>query len=375
MKFSYRLFIMIATPALVCFAGCGKKDGAAAKPTVAPREVRVAQAEVRPVERVLHVVGTLSANEETTVAAQVAGQIENFRVDLGDRVTAGQELALIDTTSYEALARQSAANVAKAVASAENTAQNLKRVQELQKDKIASASDLDQAIASADEARAEVKSVEAADAIARLQLERSRVKAPFDGAVAERISSVGGYVTAGTPILKLVKTDPLRLRLDVPERESLIVRVGQTVRVTVEGDTNIYAGRLARVSPSIREADRMLQAEADVSSRGSLRPGLFARAQIIVSEHDEAVCVPAQSLVTFAGLEKVVIVKESTATEKVVVTGRRNADWVEIVSGIAAGETVVLNPAGLRTGQPVIVKNNMPEQSSANTAARFGTIR
>lgn len=375
MKLSYSLFALIAMPGLACLTGCGKKDGAAAAPAIAPREVRVARAELRPVERVLYVVGTLSAHEETTVAAQVEGQIENFRVDLGDRVTTSQELALIDTTSYEALARQSAANVAKAVASAENTAQNLKRVQELQKDKIASTSELDQAIASADEARAEVKSVEAADAIARLQLERSRVKAPFDGAVAERISSVGGYVTAGTPILRLVKTDPLRLRLDVPERESSAVRTGQTARVTVEGDTNVYAGRLSRVSPAIREADRMLQVEADVPAKGSLRPGQFARAQIVLSESDETVCVPVQSLITFAGLEKVVVNKDGIAAEKVVVTGRRGMDWVEIISGLDTGESVILNPAGLRTGQPVVVGGVKHESSSSNTAARLETNR
>src|SRR5712672_661121 len=111
---------------VLSLVSCGKREQAAARPDAAPREVRVARAEVRPMERVLNVVGTLSAHEETTVAAQVAGQIENYGVDLGSRVTAGQELALIDTAAYEALALQSAANVARAVASAGNATQNLK---------------------------------------------------------------------------------------------------------------------------------------------------------------------------------------------------------------------------------------------------------
>jgi RND family efflux transporter MFP subunit len=307
-------------------------------------------------ERALHVVGTLSAHEEVTVAAQVAGQIEKFHVDLGDRVAAGQEMALIDTTSYEALARASAANLAKATAAAANVSRNLKRIQELQKDKIASSSELDQATADAASASAEVKAVEAADAIARLNLERSRVKAPFDGAVAQRISGVGGYVAIGTPILRFVWTDPLRLRVDVPERESINVRVGQTVRVSLEGDTNVYNGKLSRVAPAIREADRMLPVEADVPAQGALRAGLFTRAQIIVSERDEAISVPAAALIVFAGLEKVVIVKDGKAAEKVVSTGRRGADWVELISGLGAGETVVLEPAGLRTGQPLTVE-------------------
>ena len=88
--------------------------------------------------------------------------------------------------------------------------------------------------------------------IARLNLERSRVRAPFDGAIAQRIATVGDYVAIGTPILRLVKTDPLRLRLDVPERESSAVRVGQSVRVSVEGDTNVYTGKIARIAPALR---------------------------------------------------------------------------------------------------------------------------
>jgi multidrug resistance efflux pump len=121
----------------------------------------------------------------------------------------------------------------------------------LQKEKIASTSDLEQAVAESGKTQADVKSVEATDAIARLNLERSRVRAPFDGAVAQRLASVGDYVAIGTPIVRIVQTDPLRLRLEVPERESVVVRPGQNVRLTVDGDTNTYPGRLVRIAPAI----------------------------------------------------------------------------------------------------------------------------
>ena len=306
-------------------------------------------------ERVLHVVGTLAAREEATIAAQVAGQLEKSYVDIGDTVTAGQELALIDTASYEALANASAANLARANASAANAAQNLKRTQDLQTEKIASASDLDGAVAEAARTRSEVKAAEANDAIARLNLDRSRVRAPFAGAVAARLASAGDYLAVGTPMVRLVQTDPLRLRLEVPERESVAIRVGQNVRVTVEGDTNIYRGQIARVAPAILEANRMLQVEADIPNRGGLRAGLFVRAAIIVSDRDATLSVPADAISTFAGLEKVVVVADGKAVERTVTTGRRDGDWVEIVSGLKAGETVALDPAGLRTGQPVTV--------------------
>lgn len=357
--------------AVLWLAGCGPGDTsrAPARGDTAARPVRIVPAAVRPMERALPVVGTLRAQDDAIIAAQVAGQIETTRVDLGDRVTAGQELALIDTASYEALARQSAANLARVQAAAANAAQNLKRIQELRRDNIASTSELDLAVAESDQARAEVKSVEAADAVARLNLDRSRVRAPFDGVVAERILSAGAYAAIGTPIVRLVKADPLRLRLEVPEREAPAVRAGQTVRVTVEGDTNVYTGQLTRIAPALQEANRMLTVEADVPAQGGLRPGLFVRAHIVVNESEPAVSVPADALTTFAGLEKIITVKDGKAVERAVTTGRRGADWVEIVSGLAAGEPVVLDPAGLRMGQPVTT--NLAE-AEARTAGEAG---
>ncbi len=341
------------------------------RPEAAPRAVRVGRVELRPMERALHVVGTLSARDEATVAAQVAGQIEKNLVDFGDAVTAGQELVLIDVTAYAALVRQSAANLARATASAANAEQNLKRVQELQKDKIASTSDLETAVAESGKTQADVKAAEAADAIARLNLERSRVRAPFDGTVAQRLASVGDYVSVGTPILRIIKTDPLRLRLEVPERESVAVQPGQAVRLTVEGDTNRYAGRIGRIAPAIRDTDRMLVVEADVPNQGGLRAGLFARAQIIVNPAEPGLSVPPNALVSFAGLEKVVGVRDGKAVEKTVTTGRRGADWIEIISGVSHGEVVVLEPAGLRTGQP-LTTDGTGETATATKAKTEG---
>ncbi len=347
-------FASLTVALATMLVSCGKpSETKADRKETAPRTVSVARVELRPMERTLQVVGTLAARDEAAIAAQVAGQIEKMSVDLGDRVTTGQELALIDTASYEALVRQSEANLTRAKASAANAEQTLKRIQDLQQEKILSASELDQAVADAKRTQSEVKSAEAADAIARLNLGRSRVRAPFDGAVAQRLVAAGNYVAVGDPIIRLVKMDPLRLRLDVPERESSAVQPDQDVRLTVDGDTNTYTGRLARIAPAIRQTDRMLQVEADVPNPGTLRAGLFARAQIIVTKNEEALSIPTNALITFAGLEKVVVLQDGKAAEKTVTTGRRSADWIEITSGLKAGETIVLNPAGIRTGQPL----------------------
>jgi RND family efflux transporter MFP subunit len=355
MKLSARIVGTVLLVSVWSVVACGSKTDAPAQARAAghPRSVKVVRVEARGMERVLQVVGTLSAHEEATVAAQVAGQIERAYLDVGDRARAGQRMASIDTSAYQALVRQAEANLARAQARADNVGQTLRRVQELEKNRFAPASELDQAVAEAAQAQAEVKSAQAAAAIARLNLERSQVKAPFDGAVAERIASMGDYVAVGAPMFRLVQVDPLRLRLQVPERESTPVRVGQPVRVTVEGDSDRHVGQVARIAPAIRESDRVLQVEADIPNQGGLRAGLFARAEIVISDRDQSLSVPPRALVTFAGLEKVVLVKAGKAVEKTVVTGRRGDGWIEIVSGLSAGDVIALEPAGLRTGQAV----------------------
>ena len=368
-RWARRTSAVIGLSALMVSAvSCSKSQGETPKArgnSAVP--VSTAKVEVVALDRTISIVGTLFAKDEATVGAQVEGQVEKTRVDFGDRVTEGQELAAIDTTSFEALARQSAANLAKTRANALNAEQTLKRIQDLQKDNIASTSDLDAAVAEAARTRAEVKVAEANAAVAQLDLDRSRVKAPFDGVVAERMASPGDYLSVGAPIVRLVQTDPLRLRLEVPERDSMAVRTDQNVRVFIEGDTNIYRGQLSRIAPAIRADNRMLQVEADVPNPGGLRAGLFARAQIVVTEPKETLSVPASAITTFAGLEKVISIKDGKAAEKTVTTGRREGDWVEILSGLSAGETIALDPAGLRTGQAVTVAGSTSQQAAAHT--------
>jgi len=143
------------------------------------------------------------------------------------------------------------------------------------------------------------------------------------------------------------------LRLHVPERDASQVATGQVVRLAVEGDTNRYSGRIARLSPALDEQTRMLLVEADVPRSGSLRPGLFARGQIVISQNEPTLAIPQPCLMTFAGIEKVILAENGRAVEKVISTGRREGGWVEVLSGLSPGEEAVANPAGLRTGSPV----------------------
>lgn len=364
------------------------------------RAVSVARVEARAVPRTIGATGSLAAQEQSTLSAKVPGRLERLEVDIGSELRQGELVAQIESRDYELGLQEAAAALAQArtalglplagdddrielervtavqqaQAVLEEATKNRDRVRRLSASGIASQSEVDTVEAAytvaamrhesaLEEARGRMATVAQRRAeldLARKRLADASVRAPFDGAVQARPAALGEYVAVGAPIVQLVKTDPLRLRLEVPERECILVRTGQVVRLRVEGDTNLYSGRITRLSPALDEQTRTLRVEADVPRQGSLRPGLFARAQIVVAEAEPALAMPAQAIITFAGLEKVVVVEEGKAVEKTVTTGRRGPDWVEVVSGLQAGERVVLGPGSLRTGQRVA----LPEAGS-----------
>jgi RND family efflux transporter MFP subunit len=258
-------------------------------------------------------------------------------------------------------------SVRQAQAVLDEASKNRDRVRNLAQSGIASPSDLDtvesaHSVATArkqlalEDARTRLATLAQRRAeyeIARKQLADSTLTAPFSGAIQARIATAGEYIAAGAPVVRLVQTDPLRLRLEVPEREASLVHTSQAVRLSVEGLPGLYHGQLARLSPALSEQNRMLLVEADVPNPGDLRPGLFARAQIVVNPGEPALCVPTNALITFAGIEKVILVRDGKALEKNVTTGRRHSNVVEILSGLTNGTLVVLDPGPLRTGQPV----------------------
>lgn len=391
---------LLATLVLPLLVGCqkGAQDAkaASARPPLEPRTVQVAVAGNHPLPRTVQVSGTLGADEEAELGFKVQGRVATVHVDLGSKVEKGQPLAVLETSDFELRVQQALAALQQARArlglqlqgddfevdpeqiavvgmarsTLDEARQNRDRVQELVKQQLRSDSDLDAARAAFELAKAkhqdaleEVRQRQAVAtqrraelALARQQLADATLVAPFDGAIRERRVSPGRFVSAGGPVFVIVKTDPLRLRLQVPERESSGVRIGQPVTLTLEGDPVPHRGEIARLAPAIGESNRTLTVEAKVENRdGALRPGAFARATIVVEAAAPTLCIPKSALVTFAGIEKVVTVKDAKAEERRVRTGRSDDVQVEILEGLEAGTTVVLAPAALVTGQPLVI--------------------
>ena len=345
--------------------------------------------------RAVTVNGTLAAFEQATISVKVPGRLQLIAVDLGSVVRRGQAIARVEPRDYELRVQQAEAGlqqararlgltpngssdqvnpeqtgtVRQAGAQLNEARLNRQRAATLVEQGVISRAEFDSADASYrvaesryQDAIEEIRNRQAVLAqrsselaLARQQLADTVIQAPFDGIVQERRAGTGEYLAAGAPIVTIVKMNPLRFRAEVPEREAANVRVGQNLRLSVEGAPSNYSGRVTRLSPTITAQSRVLIVEADVANDGGLRPGAFAQAEIVTDDASMAITVPSSAVVTFAGIEKVIIVENGRAAERPITTGRRTPEWTEIIAGVNVGDAVVLEPGNLQSGQPVNV--------------------
>jgi RND family efflux transporter MFP subunit len=384
---------------LVCATGCQqeKTAEAASQPPARPRAVKVARVSSEYVPRAIEINGTLAAQDQVVLGTKVAGRVGEMLVDIGSAVKKGQPVAKLDTTDLQLRVDQASAAlqqartrlglppngktdtvepektalVRQAKAVLEEARLNQERAQQLYQQKLIAKSQFDSAVASwqvADgkyqDAVEEVRNREAMIAqrrseldLARQQLVDAIILSPIDGAVQLRHASTGQFLPIGAPVVTVFQIDPLRLRLAVPERAAASVRIGQTVSVRSDPDAAVYQGRVVRLSPGIEETNRTLMIEAEVpNSANRLRPGAFAKAEIITQAGGSSLFIPQNSLVVFAGIEKVLTVENGASVEKTVRTGRRAGERIEITEGLKPGELVVLQPGNLIGGQPVTVE-------------------
>ncbi|HQR35221.1 MAG TPA: efflux RND transporter periplasmic adaptor subunit [Blastocatellia bacterium] len=370
---------------------------AATKPaaTATPQAVDVttAAALTRNLQRSVEVVGSLAADEEVVVSAQVAGELSQLNVDFGSYVAQGQVIAVIDqrdaklkveqaeATLKQTIARlgmkegekfdpHQNADVRVAKASLDWAQMDLDRNSKLIENGDISRSIYDQAMTQHNLAKARyqaaldsvnqqlaiVEQQRSALSLAKKAVTDTVVRAPISGAVKEKLSNRGSYLAVGGKIVTLVKINPLRLRADIPESSSAAVSKGQTMTLTVEALAGrTFSGRIVRISPSLNEQTRALTVEAEVNNSGNLlRPGMFAKSQLITAKNSSAVLIPAKAVLTAAGLSKVFVIENGKAVERIVKTGVTDGDLIEIVEGVKDGEVVAAsNLDKLQTGTVV----------------------
>ena len=302
------------------------------------------------VERAADLVGTLFANEEVTVAAQLEARVEWLGPDMGDHVRAGEVILRLDDADLRAGLREVEASLAKARAD-DARGQMLKR----------------QGIIAAEEAEklhTDVAVLAARRDVLEVKLDRTVVRSPLTGAIASRMVSVGEVVQSGRPLYRIVEDDPLKFRTPVPERFAAYLHPGQEVRLRVDAyPDRTFAGKVTRINPTSDAANRSIVIEAEVPNpEDLLKPGFFAIGALVYDAHAPALSVPESALTTFAGVTKLYVVKKGKAEERVVRTAVAMPDQRrEIADGVAEGEQVaVTNVDKLEHGAPVTIIDPLP---------------
>lgn len=390
---------LLATVALsVSISSCTKQAPVQAKQEAGPVQIKAAPVSSREVRRVVQSVGTLFPFDEGVTSAEIDGRVVEVNADLGDRVEKGQVLVRISDEEQKYLLAQTeaqlrmamervglrnenervkdireASEVRRAQADLFDAEQHFKRIRSLVDQGIGSKAELDQAEsrfkaqqaaydATINQARNLIQDIERNKASLELQRKKLRdttVYAPFSAAVKERQVTMGQFVRANTPLFTLVKTDPIRLRLEVPERMAPWIKTGQIAEVSVEafGDRK-FQGKVWRISPMVDQSKRTFIVEALIDNpQGELKPGSYARASLPTDKNETVKLVPSRAVAYVFGSNKAYVVTAANTIEaRDVKLGDRFEQNVEILEGIEDGEMVAVSQLNrLDTGSKVSV--------------------
>jgi len=327
-----------------CFTGCGAKpeksgDNSSSLPS--------AQVHAQAVERKSRaatedVVGTVRPKLSATIEAKVSGRIDKMLVVPGQSVKAGELIARLDAA--EIVSRLDQANAA-----LQQAEQDWKRISKLFEQQASSRSEYDAA-----DARYRVAKAAAAEA--KTMLSYCEMLAPFDGVITRKLADVGDLAAPGKPLLQMENPDTLRLEADVPEALIGNVKLGDKLAVRIATVATEIGGTVAELSPTADPNSRTYLVKLDLPGATGLRSGQFGRVSVPVGEAS-AIRVPAAAVIQRGQMELVFIIASGHAQMRLVKTGSRVGDELELVSGLNSGEQVVTEgAAALTDGQPVTIK-------------------
>jgi RND family efflux transporter MFP subunit len=346
--------------------------------------------------KTVDVVGTLAAEDQVTISAEASGSVSRILVDLGDRVVAGQILVELDREKLQysadeqkaaldrALAKYGASSpdrlppieqtpdVQRAAAELLQAKQAFDRAAELYKRQLVPKQVLDDAdvvyrtkqaaqesaMQNAKNLRADIAASVAAAKLADRQLRDASIRAPFNGYVEKRLVSLGQLVNVQTPVMSVVRVDPLKITAEIPEALAPWVKVGQPVTLFVDAyPEKPFTATVSRISPSVTTQTRAFPFEALVPNpENLLKPGSFARVHLESSRVDQVRTVPFAAIQYRYGVNRVFLAQSGQLAAREVKLGERNGDRVEILSGVEAGSEVAITDVDqLADGQRVSV--------------------
>lgn len=335
------LFLLAAT---VVGAGCHRSPSAAVTraPDLPEATVRVQTVERQRRWATEEVVGTVRPKLRAVLEAKVSARIEEMRVVPGQQVRAGELLVRLDD-------REIRARLEQARAVYEQAERDFRRRETLLREQTISRAEYDVA-------EAQLRVAAAALQEAETQLGHTRIVAPFDGRITAKHADVGDLAVPGRPLLEIEDPAALRLEADVPEALLDRVHLGQHLTVRIPAARLELEGVLSEITPVADPRTRTFPVKVDLPTHPGLRSGQFGRLQVPVAEV-EAVRVPAGGIQQRGQMELAYVVRDQRAELRLVKTGKRLGAEVEVVSGLAPGDLLIIETdRPLRDGQPVRVQ-------------------
>ena len=346
--------------ALLALAACQRPEdqaaaAKAAKSNQPPVKVETAPVETRKMPRYLTLTGSVLANQQSEVAANVSGRITATYVERGQKVTNGQVMAVVDSraagfSAAAAVAQSQAAETqvvqAKSECERADTLFAQGAIPKAEFDRMKSQCTAQLYQANAARAQADLAGKLAGDTI---------IRAPFDGIVGERYVNVGEYVTPASRVASVFAVHPARVTISVPEPAVGQVKVGQTLNVNVSSyPDEAFPAEVKFVSPALRTATRDLIIEAEAPNPdGKLRPGMFATVKLMIGE-DEQSTVPAEAIKEDGNVRRMFLSRNGSAYEMVVRTGVTKDGRVAVLEKLTDGDRVIVKPPPtLRDGAAV----------------------
>ncbi len=327
----------IAVPRLVTSERAGEHAADAVPAEEAPPRVEVHTVVAERLAETLLTTGTLYADERIEVVSEIAGKIERIHFAEGARVAAGALLVELDD-------RELTAERGRVAARLELAARRAERQRQLYEEGLISDQEYDAAATEADALAAELQVIEA-------RLAKTEIRAPFAGVVGLRRISEGAYISPQSQVTTLIDTDPVKLEFAVPERYAADFGAGKAVEFRVAGVEGARRATVYAVEPSVDPATRTVPVRATSPNPDAvLLPGSFADVTLAVREVPAALTVPSIAVIPEQGGKRVWVLENGAAQPRPVETGLRTADRLEVTSGLAAGERVIVT--GLQLVRP-----------------------
>lgn len=319
------------------------REATAKKPGAGPPQVAVKAYVVEP-ERLddrIFVTGNVLPNEEVELRGEVAGKVTAINFSEGAHVAKGTLLVKINDADLQAQLKK-AIYRKQLLEARENRQRTL-----LQKDAVSQA-DYDEALNELNTSAAEIDLLKA-------QIDRTEIRAPFSGIVGLRYISTGSYISPTTRIATLHNVDPVKIDFAVPEKYARTVRKGSDISFTIGGSHEEFKGTVYAVEPKIDPETRTMQIRALCSnSRSTIAPGAFAEIELVLKEMGDALMVPTEAVVPELNGKKVFLVKDGKAESRPIVAGIRTSTKIQVVEGLAAGDTVLTTGLlQVRPGSPL----------------------